>query len=273
LEAHAAGDINNGYVVSNQETLGITKAFDDGQNTIVAFADIETLKPAITDAAGKTLHYQRVGDYAVLPGLYRDLRVAEGKTRGTIKAAVLQSSPAVAEAPLPVAVPSPATAAVSPVVPSTAGLAVQATSSQPSYKAGAAIYPIPYATPKAASAPSSAGMPASTSSSAHASVTALAIAPVAPAPPPPKPTWTLRQGYPIGQELKSWAKQAEPHWTVVWNMSSDVVAPSTTTFSGDFATAAQQVITDLAANGALIHYKTFDGNNTLVVFGPGATAQ
>jgi type IV pili sensor histidine kinase/response regulator len=84
---------------------------------------------------------------------------------------------------------------------------------------------------------------------------------------PAIPVWTLRQGYPIGKELASWAKQAG--WHVLWQLPNDIVAPSNTPFSGDFPTAAAQVINDLAANGALIHYKAYDGNNVFRVWGPG----
>lgn len=87
----------------------------------------------------------------------------------------------------------------------------------------------------------------------------------------PKQVWTLRQGYPIGQELEAWGKRAG--WTVVWGLQRDVVAPSTTSFEGDFATAASDVIRTLAQNGALIHAQIFDGNHTLVVQGPGVPTQ
>lgn len=87
----------------------------------------------------------------------------------------------------------------------------------------------------------------------------------------PKQVWTLRQGYPIGQELEGWGKRAG--WTVVWGLQRDVVAPSTTSFEGDFATAASDVIRTLAQNGALIHAQIFDGNHTLVVQGPGVPTQ
>ena len=88
---------------------------------------------------------------------------------------------------------------------------------------------------------------------------------------PPIESWTIRQGYPIGQELQTWAKRAG--WTVVWGLQRDVVAPSSTTFTGDFASAASDVIRTLAENGALIHAQIFDGNHTLVVQGPGVTPQ
>jgi hypothetical protein len=88
---------------------------------------------------------------------------------------------------------------------------------------------------------------------------------------PTKEVWIIRQGYPIGQELKAWAKRAG--WNVVWGLQRDVIAPTTTSFSGDFASAASEVVRTLAENGALIHAQIFDGNHTLVVQGPGVAQQ
>lgn len=104
---------------------------------------------------------------------------------------------------------------------------------------------------------------------APAASAALAVAAV-PAVPT-KEVWIIRQGYPIGQELKAWAKRAG--WNVVWGLQRDVIAPTTTTFSGDFASAASEVVRTLAENGALIHAQIFDGNHTLVVQGPGVAQQ
>jgi hypothetical protein len=83
--------------------------------------------------------------------------------------------------------------------------------------------------------------------------------------------WTIRQGYPIGKELTGWAKTAG--WNLVWQMPRDVVAPATSTFTGDFPTAATEVVRTLAENGALIHARIFDGNHTVVVQGPGVSPE
>jgi hypothetical protein len=83
--------------------------------------------------------------------------------------------------------------------------------------------------------------------------------------------WTLRQGYPIGKELMAWGKTVG--WNLVWQLPRDVVAPATSTFTGDFPTAATEVVRTLAENGALIHAKIFDGNHTVVVQGPGVSPQ
>ncbi|MFM0265538.1 TcpQ domain-containing protein [Paraburkholderia sediminicola] len=111
------------------------------------------------------------------------------------------------------------------------------------------------------------------SASSAPAVTPSATAAVQPSEPavPTKEVWIIRQGYPIGQELKGWAKRAG--WNVVWGLQRDVIAPTTTTFSGDFASAASEVVRTLAENGALIHAQIFDGNHTLVVQGPGVAPQ
>jgi hypothetical protein len=101
----------------------------------------------------------------------------------------------------------------------------------------------------------------------------MAASPVTLAAPavPTQEIWVIRQGYPIGQELKGWAKRAG--WNVVWGLQRDVIAPTSTTFTGDFASAASEVVRTLAENGALIHAQIFDGNHTLVVQGPGIAPQ
>lgn len=91
-------------------------------------------------------------------------------------------------------------------------------------------------------------------------------------PPAPKvPTWTLKEGHTIGKEIQSWATDAG--WKVVWNLSKDWSVPAQTTFTGDFKSAATEVIKTLAANGVLIRAQFYDGNKTMVVSGPGVAEQ
>lgn len=83
--------------------------------------------------------------------------------------------------------------------------------------------------------------------------------------------WTLEAGHTNGQDLQAWGKKAG--WKVVWVIQHDWVIPSATSFSGDFMTAATDVIKTLAANGALVRAKFYAGNKTMVVTGPGAGSQ
>ena len=87
----------------------------------------------------------------------------------------------------------------------------------------------------------------------------------------PLPRWTLTAGHAIGQELKSWGVQSG--WNVIWNLPRDLIVPSTTEFIGEFQTVAAEVIKTLAANGALINAKFYEGNKTMVVNGPGVVPQ
>jgi len=90
-------------------------------------------------------------------------------------------------------------------------------------------------------------------------------------PPLSVPQWTLKPGDTIGRSLQTWADKAG--WKVIWNMPKDWSVPATTVFHGDFQSAAEQVIQALAANGALVKAQFYTGNNTLVVSGPGDSAQ
>ncbi|WP_175011484.1 toxin co-regulated pilus biosynthesis Q family protein [Burkholderia lata] len=119
---------------------------------------------------------------------------------------------------------------------------------------------------------SSAGAPAAASTESASGavaepVSTKALEQAAPA----TEVWTIREGFPISEELKSWGSRA--NWSVVWQMPRDVIAAATTTFSGDFPTALTDVVKTLAANGALIRARIFDGNRTVVVQGPGVPAQ
>lgn len=96
-------------------------------------------------------------------------------------------------------------------------------------------------------------------------------APVLVPAPKPAPTWTLTAGRTVGKELQGWGEKAG--WKVIWNLPKDWAVPATTTFPGDFKTAASSVIKNLSANGAIISAKFFDGNNTVVVAGPGVASQ
>lgn len=98
------------------------------------------------------------------------------------------------------------------------------------------------------------------------------IEPVKPVEAPkPVPSWTLTAGHTVGKDLQEWAVKAG--WRVVWNLPKDWSIPASTTFHGNFKEAASSVIKNLAANGALIRAQFYDGNNTLVVNGPGAASQ
>jgi hypothetical protein len=81
--------------------------------------------------------------------------------------------------------------------------------------------------------------------------------------------WVLTVGHTISDDLKIWATQAG--WKVIWNMQQDWNVPNQTKLTGDFPTAAAEVIKVLATNGALIHAQFYEGNKIMVVTGSGAS--
>lgn len=91
------------------------------------------------------------------------------------------------------------------------------------------------------------------------------------ATPKVQPLWTLMAGRTVGQELKSWGEKV--NWTVIWNPPKDWSIPASATFSGDFITAASEVINTLASNGALVRAHFHELNRTMVVTGPGVVEQ
>jgi hypothetical protein len=68
------------YKSTNQEETGLIRGFDNGKNTILQFVDLEKSRPKITLVNGAHVTYRKVGQYAVLPGLYSKLYVkVDGK--------------------------------------------------------------------------------------------------------------------------------------------------------------------------------------------------
>ncbi|WP_205185724.1 toxin co-regulated pilus biosynthesis Q family protein [Burkholderia sp. LMG 13014] len=73
----------------------------------------------------------------------------------------------------------------------------------------------------------------------------------------------LVAGKSIQSQLQAWAVRAG--WTVVWDVQQDWIVPNAATFTGDFVSAAQQVIEALAANGADVRADLYTGNRSMVV--------
>ncbi|WP_304350907.1 TcpQ domain-containing protein [Comamonas testosteroni] len=90
-------------------------------------------------------------------------------------------------------------------------------------------------------------------------------------PLPIEQIWTLKAGVTIGQNLNTWS--ANTNWKVIWSLPKDWVVPNETSFTGDFADAAEKVIKTLSDNGVLVHIGIFEGNKTVVISGPGITQQ
>lgn len=91
------------------------------------------------------------------------------------------------------------------------------------------------------------------------------------APLPIAQIWTLKAGVTIGQNLKAWS--ASTNWEVIWSLSNDWVVPNETSYTGNFADAAEKAIKTLSENGALVHIGIYEGNKTVVISGPGINQQ
>lgn len=111
------------------------------------------------------------------------------------------------------------------------------------------------------------GLPIQPIAEAQATPSSASANPAAPVLPI-QPVWTLVAGQPIGRNLQTWAEQAG--WTVVWQVRNDWIVPSGLSYTGSFAEAAETVIKTLAENGAVVDFKTYEGNKLFRVWGAGA---
>ena len=74
------------YVVTNSEGIGLIRAFDHQRTTVLQFVDLEHQNPLIIDEAGNQVEYQRIGQYAILPGICASLTIRVQDRTGTITA-------------------------------------------------------------------------------------------------------------------------------------------------------------------------------------------
>lgn len=81
----------------------------------------------------------------------------------------------------------------------------------------------------------------------------------------PPIVWRLFAGDLIGQQIINWGKSVG--WHVIWLCDQDWVVPSAVNFQGEFIPVTEQVLEDLAAEGASIHGIFYNGNHTLVITG------
>lgn len=79
------------------------------------------------------------------------------------------------------------------------------------------------------------------------------------------PVWTLFSGGLVGQQIINWGKSAG--WHVIWLCGEDWIVPSSVAFHGAFVPVTEQILEDLAAEGASIHGVFYNGNHTLVITG------
>lgn len=110
------------YTTEGGKAIGLVRAFDDGERTALQFVTDPPAALQVFDGEGRPLAYQRIGQNAVLPGLYSPVRVQIGPTSATVKSTV----PVVTKEPIQQATPEPAAAATVPADTNTELLAARA---------------------------------------------------------------------------------------------------------------------------------------------------
>ncbi len=112
------------YTTEGGKAIGLVRAFDDGERTALQFVTDPPAALQVFDGEGKPLAYQRIGQNAVLPGLYSPVRVQIGPTSATVKSTV----PVVTKEPIqqPTPTPEPTAAATVPADTNTELLAARA---------------------------------------------------------------------------------------------------------------------------------------------------
>lgn len=242
----------------NRTNVGFLCGFDDGQRTILQFEEQEGKPVHLFDADGNVIAgVRRVGSYYVLPQLYRTVFARVGNKEAAIIRDISASGSGYALG----AKPSAPAAIAAPAMQGAAArnLPVQG---------DAVVAPSPIA---ALGGVGSKENRAETEKKAEQLAEEKAEEKASAPAPKPLPSWTLTAGRTIGQELQAWGAKAG--WKVIWSMQKDWAVPASTVFTGDFKSAASDVIKNLASNGALVRAQFYDGNKTLVVVGPGVTPQ
>jgi hypothetical protein len=237
--APRAAELNSGYIVTNQGALGITRAFDDGQNTVLAFVDLDNQTPQLSGGDGQKIKFRQVDNYAVLPGKFDEVRVTTaGNNSGVVRSAAIQA-PATAVAVAPVAalavmpVASAATASADVALGTSATGASNGVVAKPSAQTMAFSGDMPV-TNTATAGPS----PKSGAGSARTIVAiAPAAAPVAAPerPAPPKPAWQGKAPTDAKIMLLAWAVKA--HWTAIWDAGFTFPIKSDIDYDGTFEQA------------------------------------
>lgn len=276
--AAMGAELNTDYAVSNQGGLGITRAFDDGANTVLAFVDLDAQSPVLTDASGKKIPFQRVDSYAVLPGHFTEVRVTMGKETGVVKAA---SNQAALDRPiLPVAQVGRGSTGSSPAATPVSTAASPPNSGPVSSTAGSSRQPLPMldpakqplvnaydvasqgAKPTAKSPATVSGVPAPTTAAPPA-----ASSMPAPAKPTAAPAWEGAAGSDAKTMLTAWAAKA--NWHVEWDFERTFPIPSAVRYEGDFVSAVSAhftVYTDRRRTKTPICLDMHEGNKTVHVY-------
>lgn len=288
-KSHGHNAVKSNDYVSSDPSVGL-RAFIYADHTVV---QLDSYKVAlqIVDDSGGTIGYTLDGRFANVAGRLNHFvafvngqRVeftrpgwtqprAAAAPASIATALTLDAGESEIAAPAPVRTPKTASAATkqsSNVAPSAAPkVDTPAAPVSQNAKVGETPAAVPAAVAKS---PLAASATPSVATASAASAPLVGTSSSSPSTTGSTPgVWTIREGYPIGQELQSWAKRVG--WKVVWRYPVDRTSPNTATFTCDFPTAANQVIQTLAENGLDILCDGWSENRTFVVTQRGATDQ
>lgn len=233
----ARSALNFNYTTAGREGVGLLRAFDDGHKTILQFVHMNDHKPTITSADGTPIAYKNMGDYAVLPTLYREVRIYVDDKIATVKSATASPvqiaqqetpRPAASSQPLPTLAPSQKTL-IDPYDMASANTA---------HAPAAAVH-----TPASIAHPSPATPAAMAAISPGASRTSFTVEQLPPATSTPALTvWIAHRGDWLSDTIAAWSKKAGwqvPVWTLHFDNGNkaDYPIPSDLTLDGNFQDA------------------------------------
>jgi hypothetical protein len=236
----ARSALNFNYTTAGREGVGLLRAFDDGHKTILQFVHMNDHKPTITSVDGTPIAYKNMGDYAVLPTLYREVRIYVDDKIATVKSATaspvqiaqqeVPHTPATPQPPLPTLAPSQKTI-IDPYDMASSNTAhPPATRAQPSAAVG-------HASPAATAAISSG-----------TSRTSFTVEQLPPATSTPALTvWIAHRGDWLSDTIAAWSKKAGwqvPVWTLHFDNGNkaDYPIPSDLTLDGNFQDATTTLV-------------------------------
>lgn len=225
--------LNFNYTTAGREGVGLVRAFDDGHRTVLQFIRMGDHLPTITRADGTPIVYKNMGDYAVLPTVYREVRIYVDDKIATVKsvtAGPTQVAQEEASHPVPATQPLPTLAPSQKTIIDPYDMAAK-------YGAAQRAKHAPSAPVVASTAPREVVAPGPT----RTSFTIEAAA--APASTPALTVWIAHRGDWLSDTIEAWSKKAgwqPPIWNLHFNNGSkaDYAIPSDITLGGNFSDAA-----------------------------------
>jgi hypothetical protein len=262
-----SSSLNFQYTATNREGVGLVRAFDNGSKTVLQFQNLSSIRPTIVRRDGTPIAYKSLGDYAVLPTIYDNVRVyvagqiSDVRSYGGADVDPTTGTPDFDSVYSPTAQPEASRQTRPAYVPRTAFVAVQQTAPAAqdeapvpyphTYAVGTNPTPLIERTPSVAA--SSAPTPASPAAAAvRAPITTTSPAVIKPTPAvitratttaspvvasSAEPVWRAPAGSTLRAVLKLWATRAgwqEPSWESPKLDAIDYPLPSDMTFNGSF---------------------------------------